>query len=144
MKKRIHNIDIKQLLKVETVPTDENWDTKEPEIRQVFIRTAGPSAIEIITKGEFNKEPDTIKTDILIQLFRKYYMPKKKTYHSCGDFFWAKQEDNETPEERWKKFITLEKNCNFKDIKQEDLLISKFIISITDKCSGKTISVKKP
>ena len=60
-------------------------------------------------------------------------MPKRNTYHSRGDFFWAKQEDNETPEEHWKKLTTLEKTCEFKDIKQEDLLISKFITSITDK-----------
>ena len=60
-------------------------------------------------------------------------MPKRNTYHSRGDFLWAKQEENETPEEHWKKIITLEKNCKFKDIKQEDLLISKFITSITDK-----------
>ena len=60
-------------------------------------------------------------------------MPKRNTYHSCGDFFWAKQEENETPEEHWKKLITLGKNCEFKDFKQEDLLISKFITSITDK-----------
>ena len=52
--KRIHNIDIKQILTDDTVPTDGNWDTKEPEIRQDFIWSAGQSAIEIITKGEFN------------------------------------------------------------------------------------------
>ena len=45
----------------------------------------------------------------------------------------AKQEDNETPEEHYRKLITLEKNCDFKDVKQEDLLISKIITSITDK-----------
>ena len=93
----------------------------------------GPSAIEIITKGEFNTDPDTIKTDKIIQLFREYYMPKRNTYHSRGDLFCAKQEENETPEEYWKNLITLEKNCEFKDIKEEDLLISKFITSITDK-----------
>ena len=60
-------------------------------------------------------------------------MPKRNTYHSRGVFFWAKQEENETPEEHWKKLITLEKTCDFKDIKQEDLLKSKFITSITDK-----------
>ena len=60
-------------------------------------------------------------------------MPKRNTYHSRGDFFWAKQEDNETPEEHWRKLVSLEKNCEFKDIKQEDLLKSKFITSITDK-----------
>ena len=50
-----------------------------------------------------------------------------------GDLFWAKQEENETPEEHCRKLVCLEKNCEFKDIKQEDLLISKIITSITDK-----------
>ena len=60
-------------------------------------------------------------------------MPKRNTYHSWEHFFWTKQEGNETPEEHWRKLVTLEKNCEFKDIKQEDLLISKFITVITDK-----------
>ena len=107
--KRIHNIDFKQILTDDTVPTDKNWNTKEPEIRQDFIWRAGPSAIEIITKGEFNTDPDTIKTEKLIQLFRELYMPKRNTYNSRGDFFWAKQEENETPEEHWKKLVTLGK-----------------------------------
>ena len=131
--KRIHDIDIKPALSGETMPTSNEWTTKEPEIRQDFIWGAGPSAIETITKGEFNTDPDTIKTEKLVQLFKDYYMPKRNTYHSRGDFFWAKQEDNETPEEHWRKLVSLEKNCEFKDIKQEDLLISKFITSITDK-----------
>ena len=59
-------------------------------------------------------------------------MPKRNTYHSQGDCFWVKQEENETPEEHWRKLVSLEKNCEFKDNK-EDLLISKFITSITDK-----------
>ena len=137
--KRIHNIDIKPIL---TEDTEDPWVTKEPEIRQDFIWGAGPSAIEIITKGEFNTDPDTIKTDELIQLFREYYMPKRNTYHSRGDFFSAKQEENETPKEHWKKLITLEKTCEFKDIKREDLLISKFITSITDKKLPQNLSHK--
>ena len=36
-KKRIHNIDIIQILTDETVATDENWNKKEPEIKQDFI-----------------------------------------------------------------------------------------------------------
>ena len=90
-------------------------------------------AIETITKGEFNTDPDTINTEKLIQLFKDDYMPKRNTYHTREDFVWAKQEENETPEEHWRKLVSLEKNCEFKDIKQEDLLISKFITSITDK-----------
>ena len=141
--KRIHIIDIKPLLTEDTVPTGDPWDTKEPEIRQDFIWGAGPSAIELITKGEFNTDYDTIKTDKLIQLFREYYMPKSNTYHSRRDFFWDKQEENETPEEHWKKLITLAKNCEYKDIEQEDLLISKFITSITDKKLREKLSREK-
>ena len=69
-------------------------------------------------------------------------MPKRNTYHSRGDFFWAKQEKNETPEEHWRKLFSLEKNCEFKDIKQEDLLISKFI-SITDKKLREKLTCEK-
>ena len=106
---------------------------KKTEFRQDFIWDAGPSAIEIISKDEFNTDLDTIETDKLIQIFREYYMPKRNTYHSRGVFFRAKQEENGTPEEHWKKILTLEKNCEFKYIKQEDLLISKLITSISDK-----------
>ena len=60
-------------------------------------------------------------------------MSKRHTYHNRGDFFWAKQENNETPEDHWRKLVSLERNCEFKDIKHEDLLISNFITSITDK-----------
>ena len=87
--KRIHNIDIKPILTDDTVPTSDPWDTEEPEIRQDFIWGAGPSAFEIITKRQFNTDPDTIQTDKLIQ--REYYMPMRNTYHRCGDFFWPKQ-----------------------------------------------------
>ena len=85
--KRIYNIDIKPILTDEIVQIGDPWETKELEIRQDFIWVAGPSAIKIITKGEFNTDPDTIKTDKLIQLPRECYMPKRNTYHSRGDFF---------------------------------------------------------
>ena len=76
---------------------------------------------------------EKLNIEKLIKLFKDYYMPKRSTYHSQGDFFWAKQEENETPEEHWRKLVSLEKNCEFIDIKQEDLLISKFITSMKDK-----------
>ena len=115
---------------------------KNPRVRQDFILGAGPSAIETITEGEFNTEdPDSINTEKLIQLFKDYYMPKRNTYHGRGDFFWAEQE---TPEEIWRKVVSLEKKCDFKDIKQQDLLISEIITSITNKNYGKNLSVKRP
>ena len=131
--KRTHDIDIKPILTDGTTPTHADWNTKEPAIRQDIIWGAGPTAIEDITKGQFNTDPDTITAERLLKLFMDHFLPKRNTYHSRGDFFWAKQEENETPLEHWRKLITLERNCEFKDIKQEDLIISKFITSITDK-----------
>ena len=32
----------------------------------------------------------------------------------------AKQDENETPEDYWRKLVSLEKNCDIKDIRQED------------------------
>ena len=46
-------------------------------------------------------------------------------------------------EEHWRKLVSLEKNCEFKDIKQEDLLISKFITGITDKTLRKKLIREK-
>ena len=60
-----------------------------------FNSGADPPAIESITKVEFITDPDTISTERPIQLFKDYHMPKRNTYHSRGDFVWAKQEKNE-------------------------------------------------
>ena len=79
----------------------------------------------------------------------KYNYSKTTTYpneiptHSCGDFFWAKQEENETPQEHWRKLVSLEKSCEFKDIKQEDLLILKFITRTADITLQETIILEK-
>ena len=78
----IYNVDIKQILTEDMVPTDGPWDTKEAEIRQDFIWGAGPSTIEITTKGELNTDPDTYKTDKFLQVFREYQLPKRNTYLS--------------------------------------------------------------
>ena len=107
-------------------------DGERTHKKQDFIWGAGPYAIETITKGAINTDPDTIKTERLIQLFKGYYMPKRITYHSRGDF-WTNQEETETPEDHWQKLVSLVRNCEFKDIKQEDTLISQFVTSITDK-----------
>ena len=66
---------------------------------------------------EFNTDLYTIKTDKLI-VFSGILHAQKNKYHSRGDFFWAKQEENETPEDHWMKLITHETNCDFEDIKQ--------------------------
>ena len=55
----------------------------------------------------------------------------------------AGQEENETPEEHWRKLITLEKICDFKDIHQENKFISYFITIVTnEKLQEKLVRVK--
>ena len=76
-------------------------------------------------------------------------MPKRNTYHNRGDFFWAKQTEDETPEEFWRRLIEIEKECNFNTISAEELLISKYMTAITDKklrdkiMKEKTLEMKK-
>ena len=60
-------MEIKLILTDDTAPTGVPRDTKEPEIRQDFVWGSGSPAVEKITKGDFNTDPDTIKTDKLIQ-----------------------------------------------------------------------------
>ena len=90
-------------------------------------------AIEVITGEHYNTDPDNIEVEELIVTQGVHYMPKRTTYHCRSDFFCSKQEKSEAPKEHWKKVVELEKNCDIKDIKQENLLFSKFISSNTDK-----------
>ena len=70
-------------------------------------------------------------------------MPKQNTFHNHGGFFFGQNNKKNTPEEHWRKVVSLEKNCEFEVMKQEDLLISKFITSINDKKLRKTLIRKK-
>ena len=93
----------------------------------------GPEALYQITRAEYKTDPDSIKNKDLIRLFLEYYLPKRNTYHNRGDFVWAKQTGEETPEEFWERLIEIEKECNFSAITADELLISKFMTAITDK-----------
>ena len=38
-----------------------------------------------------------------------YYLPKRNTYHNRGDFFRAKQTEEKSPEDFWRRLIEIEK-----------------------------------
>ena len=109
----------------------------------------GPEALYQITRAEYKTEPDSIKIKDLTRLYTEHYLPKRNTYHNRGDFFWAKQSENETPEEFWRRLIEIEKECNFGTISAEEPLISKYMTAITDKklrdklMKEKTLEMKK-
>ena len=130
--KREHKIDTTPLLKGENI-TDANWNGKEQAPQEDFIWGVGPEALYQITRAEYKTEPDSIKVKDLIRLFTEFYMPKRNTYLNRGDFFWAKQIEDETPEEFWRRLIEIEKEFNFNAISAEELLISKYMTAITDK-----------
>ena len=129
--------------------TDTGWTGKEQLIQEDFMWGVGPEALYQITGAEYKTEPDSIKVKDLILLFTEFYMPKRNTYHNRGDFFWAKQSEEETPEEFWRRLIEIEKECNFNTISTEELLISKYMTAITDKklrdkiMKEKTLELKK-
>ena len=140
--KQIYNIDVKPALSGETIPTRNSWTEKELEIRQDLIWGAGPSAIANITKGEFNTDPNTINTKRLLQIFKDYYLPKRNTYHSRGVSSGQNKKKTKPRKNTGENWSIPRKNCEFKDIKQEDLLISELITSITDKKLRKKLSLK--
>ena len=105
--KREHKIDITSLLKGKNI-TDANWKRKKQAVQEDFIWAVGPEALYQITRAEYKTEPDSIKVKDLIRLFTEFYMPKRNNYHNRGDFFWAKQTEDETPEEFWRRLIEIE------------------------------------
>ena len=143
--KREHKIDITSLLKREEIPY---WAGKEQATQDDFIWGVGPEALCQITRAEYKTEPDSIKIKDLIRLFTEFYMLERNTYHNRGDFFWAKQTEDETPEEFWRGLTEIEKEFNFNTISAEELLISKYMTAITDKklrdrIMTKTLELKK-
>ena len=130
--KREHKIDIPPLLKSEE-KSDTDWAEKEQATQEDFIWGVGQEALYRITRAENKTEPDSIKIKDLIWLFTEFYMQKWNTYHNRGDFFWAKQTEDETPEEFWRMLVEIEKECNFNTISAEELLLTKYMTAITDK-----------
>ena len=122
--------NIAPLMKAEDIT---EWSGKEQLIQKDFIWGVGLEALYQITRTEYKTEPDSIKIKDLIRLFTEYYLPKRNTYHNRGDFFWAEQTEEETPDEFWRRLIEIEKECNFNTISAEELLISKYMTAITDK-----------
>ena len=114
--KRIYNVDIKLILMDDTVPPANPGIRKSQKSDETSSGAgAGPSAIEIINKGEFNTDPDIIKTDKLIQLDREYW----NTAAVETSYGQNKKLTRRNTRRTLTKPITLEKNCDFKDINKK-------------------------
>ena len=100
--------NIAPLMKAEDIT---EWSGKEQLIQKDFIWGVELEALYQITRTEYKTEPDSIKIKDLIRLFTEYYLPKRNTYHNRGDFFWAEQTEEETPDEFWRRLSRSKKNA---------------------------------
>ena len=130
-KKRKYAINIGTLTTGENMPGTDEWNTKQEEIQQDFLRALTIEAVHQIPSSEHLTDPDNIKIDKLINLYNRYYLPKKNKYNSRGVFL-AIQTDKETPEDHWEKLFAFQKERHFPELSNE-LLLSKFTTSITKK-----------
>ena len=76
---------------------------------------------------------DSTKIKDLIRLYTEQYSPKRNTHHNRGDFIWAKQSEEETPEVFWRRLTEIEKELYFNTVSAEELLISEYMTATTDK-----------
>ena len=66
--------------------TGTEWNTKKETIHQDFLWALEPEATHQITRSEYQNEPDNIKIEKLINLYHRYYLPKRNKNNSRGDF----------------------------------------------------------
>ena len=57
--------------------TQNDWATKENQLKDVFVWGIGPEAQYQMTRAEYKTEPDKIATKDLVWLFKEYFLPKK-------------------------------------------------------------------
>ena len=62
--------------------TGTEWITKEKKVQQDFLSALEPEATHQITRSEYRTQPDKIKTDKLIKLYNRHYLPKRNKNNS--------------------------------------------------------------
>ena len=78
-------------------------------------------------KRRIHCRSNAISADELIMKLEEHYKPRRCTTSNRGYFYWAKQDENETPENHWNKIVKFEKFGEFDGIKPGDVLIAQVI-----------------
>ena len=111
----------------------ENDVQIQSKIKADLSWSLGPKAKFEIMRGQWGREFKDLTLEETITLFKKIFIPARNTFHSRGQFFNAKQEQNETMDEYWKKLVEIERKCEFNTITPEEIITYKFATSIRDK-----------
>ena len=70
-------------------------------------------------------------------------MPSRNVFHSRAQILNVKQEDEETLDEYWKRFMDIERKCEFNRTTPEEIITYKFAATVNNKkARGKFI--KRP
>ena len=128
--KRIYNVDIKQILTEDTVPTRDPKRTRNQTRLHlgrstVSDRNNHQRRIQHGPRHYQNRQTNTSISGIL--------HAQKKHLPQPWRFLLVKTRRQRNTRRTLEEADNPRKNCDFEDIKQEDLLISKVIIGITDK-----------
>ena len=71
----------------EKTTTGIEGDAKKEKIQHGFLSALAPEATHQKRRSEHRTEPEKIKTDKLINLYNRYFLPKRNKYNSSGDIF---------------------------------------------------------
>ena len=74
----------------------------QAKIKADLSWSLGPKAKFEIMRGQWGREFKDLTLEEIVTLFKKIFIPVRNTFHSRGQFFNAKQEQNETMDEYWK------------------------------------------
>ena len=86
----------------------------------------------IIERPMGKKQKDNSLQELL-KLFKKTFQPTRNVFHSRAQFFNIRQKDNDTLDEYWKRFVNIERKCEFNRITLEDTITYKFAATINDR-----------
>ena len=91
-------------------------------IKGDVIRALGPKAKPEIMRGQWGREQKDVNLPGMLKLFKKTFLSTPNVFQSRAQFFNVQQEEGETLDEYWKRFVGIESKCEFNRITPEKII----------------------
>ena len=82
-------------------------------IKSDAFRALGPKAKNEIMRGQWDRELKDVKLLKLLKQFEETFLPTRNVFHIRAQFFYVKKEKAETMDDDWKRFVNIERECEF-------------------------------
>ena len=92
---------------IEALDTDTIY-----HIKGDVIWALGPKVKHEIMRGQWGIELKDVNLPDLLKLIKKTFIPTRNGSHGRAHVFNVKEEENETPDEYWKRLVDIEKNAS--------------------------------